>query len=102
MATLCRTFPTPKAARNAAEALRATGVPEPEIGLLVGCRRPRGHEQMKVTDDDTARELLAQARVPEDVARRMVGHLHAGEAVMFVQLDHVDLDTVRALICSEH
>jgi hypothetical protein len=36
MATLCKTYPTHEAAREAVEALRATGVPARDIRLLTG------------------------------------------------------------------
>ena len=49
-------------------------------------------------DDDGAWRFLTGAQVPDDVARRMVRHLHEGEAVMCVQLAHVDLRTAEALI----
>jgi hypothetical protein len=36
MATLCKTYPTPEAAREAVEQLRAAGIPEGDIRLLTG------------------------------------------------------------------
>jgi hypothetical protein len=36
MATLCKTYPTQEAAREAVDALRATGVPACDIRLLIG------------------------------------------------------------------
>ena len=110
MATLCKTFPSNEFARDAAGALRAAGVPTADIGVLTGqshdgrvgdlsvcITRPDGNQDLDAIDDDGARRLLTDARVPDDVARRMVRHLHEGEAVMFVQLSHVDLSTAEAL-----
>jgi hypothetical protein len=91
MATLCTTFPTPESARHAVAALSSAGVPADEIGLLIG---PPG----ETIDDDGAWRFLTGAQVPDGVARRMVRHLHEGEAVLCLQLSHVDLRTAEALI----
>ncbi len=37
MAMLCESYPTPAAARNGVDALRAAGVPGRDIRLLIGC-----------------------------------------------------------------
>ena len=44
MATLCQTFQSEMAARAAADALRAAGIPEHDIGLLVGAK----HHDLRV------------------------------------------------------
>jgi hypothetical protein len=54
--------------------------------------------RITVADDDEARRLLTRAHVPDDIAQRMVGHLHEGHAVLFVDLGQVDLATAEALI----
>ncbi|MFZ0090502.1 MAG: hypothetical protein WAL63_13395 [Solirubrobacteraceae bacterium] len=68
---------------------------------ILSVTRQDGDVHVEVTDDDHARHLLTRARVPDDVAQRMVEQLHAGEAIMFVQLAEVDLGTAEALIRSE-
>jgi hypothetical protein len=120
VATLCKTLPTTEAALHAAEALSTAGVPAGDIGVLtghpyhnvraervgglggpIGPDAPLGKfagPPRLATDDERARRLLTRAQVPDDVARRMVRHLHEGEAILFVQLAQVDLGTAEALI----
>jgi hypothetical protein len=57
-----------------------------------------GDRHVEAIDDHSVCRLLTEAQLPDEVARRMVRHLHGGDAVMFVQLTHVDLDTAEALI----
>jgi hypothetical protein len=119
-------LPSTESPLDAAEALSAAGVPGGHIGVLIGHRhhaggfvahpddqrqgsfgnadlilsvtRQDGDEHVEAIDDDSARRLLTGAQVPDGVARRMVRHLHEGDAVMFVQLAQVDLGIAEALI----
>jgi hypothetical protein len=69
-----------------------------DVDLIFSVTRQDGDQHVEAIDDDGARRLLIGAQVPDDVARRMVRHLHEGETVIFVQLSQVDLGTAEALI----
>lgn len=105
MATLCKTFPSPESVLRAAEALVDAGVPASDIGVLLD-RRDRelrtagraGGVGVGMTDGDGAGRLLHRAHVPDGVARRLVAHIQEGEAVIVVQLTHVDLGTAEWVI----
>ena len=69
-----------------------------DVDRIHSVTRQDGDQHVEAIDDHSARRLLTGAHVPDDVARRMVRHLHEGEAIMFVQLTQVDLGTAEALI----
>ena len=69
-----------------------------DVDRILSVTRQDGDQRVEAIDDDSARRLLTGAQVPDNVARRMVRHLHEGDAIMFVQLTHVDLGTAEALI----
>lgn len=69
-----------------------------DVDRILSVKRQDGDQHVGAIDDDGARRLLARAQVPDHVVRRMVRHLHEGEAIMFVQLTQVDLGTAEALI----
>jgi hypothetical protein len=69
-----------------------------DVDCILSVTRHDGDRRVEAIDDHSARRLLTEAQVPDEVARRMVRHLHGGDAVMFVQLTHVDLGTAEALI----
>ena len=69
-----------------------------DVDRILSVKRQDGDQHVEAIDDDGARRLLTRAQVPDDVVRRMVRHLHEGEAIMFVQLTQVDLGTAEALI----
>jgi hypothetical protein len=69
-----------------------------DVDRILSVKGQDGDQHVEAIDDDGARRLLTRAQVPDGVVRRMVRHLHEGEAIMFVQLTQVDLGTVEALI----
>jgi len=69
-----------------------------DVDCILSVKRQDVDQHVEAIDDDGARRLLARAQVPDHVVRRMVRHLHEGEAIMFVQLTQVDLGTAEALI----
>ena len=69
-----------------------------DVDLILSVRREDGYQHVEAIDDHSARRLLTEAQVPDEVARRMVRDLHGGDAIMFLALIHVDLGTAQALI----
>jgi hypothetical protein len=69
-----------------------------DVDRILSLRRQDGDQHVQAIDDHSARRLLTGAHVPDDVARPMMRHLHEGDAIIFVQLTHVDLGTAEALI----
>lgn len=69
-----------------------------DVDRILSVSRQDGNQRVEAIDDDSAHRLLTGAHVPDDAARRMVRHLHEGDAIMFVQLNNVDLGTAEALI----
>jgi hypothetical protein len=69
-----------------------------DVDCILSVRRQDGEQHVEAIDDDGAQRLLTGAQLPDEVARRMVRHLHEGEAIMFVHLTQVDLRTAEALV----
>jgi hypothetical protein len=69
-----------------------------DVDRILSVTRKDGEQHVEVADDHRARRLLTRAQVPDEVARRMVRHLHEGEAVIFARLAQVDLGTAQELI----
>jgi hypothetical protein len=69
-----------------------------DVDCILSVRRQDGEQHVEANDDDHAQRLLTGAQLPDEVARRMVRHLHEGQSIMFVQLTQVDLRTAQALI----